>query len=84
VQEKIKGHLRAIFRLLKETSMDLDLLRLMERQLISGALQEAQGNQSRAARILGINRNTLRNKMVSYGLTKDPTGRADEGDPDGF
>ncbi len=40
----------------------------MERPLFRLALQHTQGNQIKAARILGINRNTLRTKLKKYGL----------------
>jgi DNA-binding NtrC family response regulator len=39
-----------------------------ERQLVVGALEKAQGNQSHAARALGIGRDALRYKMKKYGL----------------
>jgi DNA-binding NtrC family response regulator len=39
-----------------------------ERQLVAGALEKAKGNQSRAARALGIGRDALRYKMKKYGL----------------
>ena len=39
-----------------------------ERQLVVGALDKAQGNQSQAARALGIGRDALRYKMKKYGL----------------
>jgi DNA-binding NtrC family response regulator len=39
-----------------------------ERQLVTGALEKAQGNQSQAARALGIGRDALRYKMKKYGL----------------
>ncbi|MFP5230678.1 MAG: sigma-54-dependent transcriptional regulator [Acidobacteriota bacterium] len=39
-----------------------------ERQLVVGALEKAQGNQSQAARALGIGRDALRYKMKKYGL----------------
>jgi DNA-binding NtrC family response regulator len=69
LEGKLKDQFQALFRLLREANVEVDLLRTMERQLIAGALQETSGNQSRAARLLGINRNTLRNKMINYGLT---------------
>lgn len=40
----------------------------MERPLLRLVLQHTQGNQIKAARILGINRNTLRSKLKKYGL----------------
>ncbi len=39
-----------------------------ERQLVVSALEKAQGNQSQAARALGIGRDGLRYKMKKYGL----------------
>jgi len=39
-----------------------------ERQLVASALEKAQGNQSQAARALGIGRDALRYKMKKYGL----------------
>lgn len=40
----------------------------MERPLMKLVLQHTKGNQIKAARILGINRNTLRTKLKKYGL----------------
>ncbi|HEX4005829.1 MAG TPA: sigma-54 dependent transcriptional regulator [Acidobacteriaceae bacterium] len=39
-----------------------------ERQLVANALERAKGNQSHAARALGIGRDALRYKMKKYGL----------------
>ncbi len=41
---------------------------VMEKQLLSRVLEHTQGNQAQAARILGITRGTLRNKIRSLGL----------------
>jgi len=40
----------------------------IERPLIEQAMRHARGNQVRAARILGLNRNTLRKKLVDLGI----------------
>jgi len=40
------------------------LISAVERPLITSALKETQGNQIQAAELLGLNRNTLRKKMV--------------------
>ena len=40
----------------------------VEKPLLEAVLQRTGGNQLRAARILGINRNTLRKKLDQYGL----------------
>jgi Fis family transcriptional regulator len=40
----------------------------VERPLIAYILERNEGNQTRAAEMLGINRNTLRKKLREYGL----------------
>jgi len=40
----------------------------VEKPLLEAVMKHAGGNQLRAARILGINRNTLRKKLSLYGL----------------
>ena len=40
----------------------------LERQFLSEVLAVCEGNQSRAAEILEIHRNTLRRKLHHYGL----------------
>jgi len=46
-----------------------DLLERVERPLIESALLRTDGNQIRAARLLGINRNTLRKKIADLGIS---------------
>jgi len=43
-------------------------LEAVERAMLTTALARAQGNQSAAARLLGISRDTLRYRMEKYGL----------------
>jgi len=45
-----------------------ETLQMMERYLITRVLRETQGNQSKAARRLGITRGSLRNKMRELGV----------------
>ena len=45
-------------------------LRGVERPLFEVVMKEAGGNQSRAAEWLGINRNTLRRKLLEHKLIK--------------
>jgi Fis family transcriptional regulator len=40
----------------------------MERPLLEVVMRESENNQSRAARMLGLNRNTLRKKLRTHGL----------------
>lgn len=42
------------------------VLACVEKPLIETVLKHAEGNQTRAAEYLGINRNTLRKKMQTY------------------
>ncbi|AKU92919.1 sigma-54-dependent transcriptional regulator [Vulgatibacter incomptus] len=51
-----------------------------ERELLRLALSRFEGNQLRAARWLGINRNTLRSRLVALGLSL--AHKADEPSPD--
>jgi len=39
-----------------------------EYPLLDTVLRHTRGNQSKAARLLGINRGTLRKKLIQYGL----------------
>ena len=40
----------------------------VERALIASVLERANGNQTQAADMLGMNRNTLRTKLAKYGI----------------
>jgi|OpeIllAssembly_1097287.scaffolds.fasta_scaffold2333922_1 Fis family transcriptional regulator len=44
------------------------VMREVEAPLLECVLRQTQGNQSRAAELLGINRGTLRKKLKGYGL----------------
>ena len=46
------------------------LVRLVEKPLLEVVMAQAQQNQSRAAEWLGLNRNTLRKKLVEHQLLK--------------
>ncbi len=54
---------------------------LVERPLLIEILKETEGNQLRAAQLLGINRNTLRKKLREHGIDprelEEPRGPAD-------
>jgi Fis family transcriptional regulator, factor for inversion stimulation protein len=65
-------------RVMKQYFRDLDgeqpaavydmVLDTIERPLLEVVLTQTNGNQTRAAEILGINRNTLRKKLAQHGL----------------
>jgi Fis family transcriptional regulator, factor for inversion stimulation protein len=67
---------QAVVRNLEQYFADLDgakphalhemVLQAVERPLLKFALERAGGNQSAAADLLGINRNTLRKKLHDY------------------
>ncbi len=71
ISDCIKGALETYFQ-------DLDgevpasiydmVLRSIERPMLEVVLQKAHGNQTLAAQMLGINRNTLRKKISEYQL----------------
>ncbi|MCU0652424.1 MAG: hypothetical protein MUC39_05740 [Candidatus Omnitrophica bacterium] len=44
------------------------VLKIVEKPLIEHVLESTAGNQLKAARILGINRNTMRTKIRNLGI----------------
>ncbi len=45
------------------------ILAAAEKPMLEVVMAHAEGNQSRAAQWLGINRNTLRRKLLDHGLS---------------
>ncbi len=73
IEECVRDSLDSYFKDLRgvePTAMYEMILRVVERPLFEVVLREAGGNQSRAAEWLGINRNTLRRKLVEHKLIK--------------
>jgi DNA-binding NtrC family response regulator len=58
----------------------LDAFDVVERHLIRRALESCKGNQSRAARFLGITRNTLRKRIQKYGFAGARDDAAEDDD----
>lgn len=67
----VRDNLETYFRDLRGTEphglYDM-LLKAVEKPLLDVVMQHANRNQSRAAEWLGLNRNTLRKKLLEHGL----------------
>ena len=73
VEECIRDSPEAYFRDLRGTepsAMYEMMQRVVDRPLLEVVMRHAEGNQSRAAEWLGINRNTLRRKLLEHKLIK--------------
>ena len=65
LEEKLKRYLKEMSKLENSTLYNA-VISEVERSLISIVLKETEGNQLKAAKTLGINRNTLRTKIQEY------------------
>ncbi len=73
LEDTVRDSLEAYFKDLggvEPTAMYDMILGVVERPLLDVVMQHAEGNQSRAAEWLGINRNTLRRKLLQHKLIK--------------
>jgi Fis family transcriptional regulator len=73
IDECVRSSLESYFRDLHGIEPDgmYDMLvRVVEKPLLEVVMARAEGNQSRAAQWLGLNRNTLRKKLVEHKLIK--------------
>ena len=68
VEEKIGDFVRAM-NVGSGKNLYPTLMRAVERPLIELALRETHGNQIKAARLLGLNRNTLRKKITEFNIS---------------
>ena len=68
VEEKIGNFVRAM-NVGAGKNLYPTLMRAVERPLIELALRETHGNQIKAARLLGLNRNTLRKKITEFDIS---------------
>lgn len=71
IEDCVRDSLEGYFRDLKGTepsAMYDMILQVVERPLLQVVMHHAEGNQSRAAEWLGINRNTLRRKLLDHKL----------------
>ncbi|MBI5025582.1 MAG: sigma-54-dependent Fis family transcriptional regulator [Nitrospirae bacterium] len=62
LEEKLKGFMRGI-KTFEEFNLYDTVISEVEKALISMVLRETKGNQIKASKLLGINRNTLRKKI---------------------
>ena len=73
IEECIRVSLDGYFKDLRGTEPDrmYDMMvRVVEKPLLEVVMAQAAQNQSRAAEWLGLNRNTLRKKLVEHKLIK--------------
>ncbi|CDS53736.1 DNA-binding protein Fis [Polaromonas sp. CG9_12] len=73
LEECVRSSLEGYFTDLGGTAPDrmYDMMvRVVEKPLLEVVMQHAEQNQSRAAEWLGLNRNTLRKKLVEHKLIK--------------
>ena len=73
IEECIRVSLDGYFKDLRGTEPDrmYDMMvRVVEKPLLEVVMQQAAQNQSRAAEWLGLNRNTLRKKLIEHKLIK--------------
>lgn len=73
IEECVRTSLESYFKDLRGTDpggMYEMMVRVVEKPLLEVVMQHAEQNQSRAAEWLGLNRNTLRKKLVEHKLIK--------------
>ena len=73
IEECIRDSLEAYFKDLRGAephSVHEMVMAAVERPLLDVVMKHADGNQSKAAEWLGINRNTLRRKLIEHKLVK--------------
>ena len=71
LEDCVRGSLETYFRDLGGTEpggMHDMLVRAVEKPLLEVVMAQAEHNQSRAAQWLGLNRNTLRKKLLEHKL----------------
>ena len=77
LQEAVTSTLEKYFEDLDNTQPGLIydmVLSAVEKPMLEVVMRHAGGNQLRASAMLGINRNTLRKKLTTYGLLNNQGG----------
>jgi Fis family transcriptional regulator len=73
IEETVRSSLEVYFRDLRGTEPDglhEMMVRIVEKPLLEVVMAHADHNQSKAAEWLGLNRNTLRKKLLEHKLLK--------------
>lgn len=73
IEESVRASLDAYFKDLRGIEPDRMhemLVKVVEKPLLEVVMEHAEHNQSRAAQWLGLNRNTLRKKLLEHKLIK--------------
>jgi Fis family transcriptional regulator len=69
IRESLENYFQDLHGVEPSAMYDM-ILRVVEKPLLEVVMAQADSNQSRAAEWLGINRNTLRRKLVEHKLIK--------------
>jgi Fis family transcriptional regulator, factor for inversion stimulation protein len=73
LQDSVRENMRVYFDDLggsEPANLHDMLVKAVEKPLLEMVMDRAQHNQSRAAQWLGLNRNTLRKKLLEHGLAE--------------
>ncbi len=72
LKEEVRKAMKRYFKQLDQKNIPIDVYQLVlneiEPPLLSSVMRFSSNNQSKAARILGINRTTLRTKLKKYDI----------------
>ena len=72
LKDEVRKAMRRYFNQLDKKNIPIDVYKLLlkevEPPLLKSVMKFANNNQSKAARILGINRTTLRTKLKKYNI----------------
>jgi Fis family transcriptional regulator len=74
LEKLVKSKLEVLFQQQRETSVEINglydvVLEQVEKPLIELALRQFNGNHVKTAKMIGINRNTLKKKIDTYKIT---------------
>ena len=69
VRESLESYFKDLRGVEPHAMYDM-MLKVVEKPLLTVVMKHADGNQSKAAEWLGINRNTLRRKLLDHKLVK--------------